>query len=566
MPGETNTMSWSRPLPRAPRGFGPRATRRGAAQRLGVWWAACAVVAVTSAVTAGTGCRRPPAPRDELVLLNEGPILRIDPRFTTSSWDVKVSRLVAPGLVSVDNAAARPEMDLAESITVEDDRTYLATLRADARFPDGRAVEAEDVRYTFDSVRDPLLGSPYRKTWDEILSSVEVLGPRQVRFHLTKPRAPFLTDLAMGIVDRHAAAAQDQAVRQAARAHDRPPALDLVGEVVGAGPFRIGARDADRVELWRNPAARVPPRLQRFVVRTIRDDNARFLALVGRSADIIQNGIPPLVLESFEHDKQLAVSYGPSASVTYLGFNLTAAGTSDPRVRQAIAHAIDRRAIVDSKMHGHAILATGLLDPRNPYYEGDVARWDYDPALARRLLDEAGFKDPDGDGPAPRLHLTFKTSAQRFRVALAQVIARQLADVGIEVDVRPFEWATFMDDVRKGNFQIFTLQLTDVIEPDMLRAFFHSQRIPTPATLFAGINRFHYSNRQVDAWLDAGAAVSAPDERRAFYARVQRALAADLPMLPLWHEDNAAALRRDVAGYVVTPIASLGSIAAAYRR
>ncbi len=157
MPGETNTMSWSRPLPRVSRGPSGRAARRGAAQRLGVWWAACAVVAVTSGVTSAGGCRRPPAPRDELVLLNEAP----HPAHRSALHDqiAGTSRCRAwsrPGLISVDNAAARPEMAIWRRRSSS--RTTAPTwrhLRADARFPDGRAVEAEDVRYTFDSVRDP---------------------------------------------------------------------------------------------------------------------------------------------------------------------------------------------------------------------------------------------------------------------------------------------------------------------------------------------------------------------------------------------------------------------------
>jgi peptide/nickel transport system substrate-binding protein len=303
-----------------------------------------------------------------------------------------------------------------------------------------------------------------------------------------------------------------------------------------------------------------------MVVRTIRDDNSRFLALMGRSGDLIQNGIPPLVLETFEKDPRLEVRYGRGATVTYLGFNLTAAGTADPRVRQAIALAIDRRAIIASKLRGHAVMATGMLDPGNPYHAADVATWDYDPARARQLLDQAGFPDPDGDGPLPRLRLTWKTSAQRFRVALAQVMARQLEAVGIEVDVRPFEFATFMDDVKKGNFQIFSLQATDLIEPDMLRAFFHSSRIPSPATHFSGANRFRYRNPTVDGWLDQGAAQRDPARRRELYDRVQRALAAELPMFPLWHEDNVVAIRRGVTGYTITPTAGLGGALTARRR
>jgi len=512
------------------------------------------------------GCRRVDGTPDELVLLNEAPIQRVDPRFTTGSWDLKISRLVAPGLVSVDNPEAAPRMALAESITAEDDRTYLAVLRADARFPDGKPVDAEDVRYTFDSVRDPLLGSPYRKTWDETLTSVEVVGPRQVRFHLARPRAPFITDLDFCIVDSRVARPQDDDVRAAARAHVRPPPLDAAREVSGAGPFQIGARGVDRLELLRNPNAREPPRLGRVVVRTIRDDNARFLALMGRSGDLIQNGIPPLVLETFEKDPSLDVRYGRRTTISYIGFNLSAGPTADPRVRQAIACAIDRQAIIASKLRGHAVLADGMLNPLNPYHATDIPAWTYDPARARRLLDQAGFPDPDGDGPLPRLRLTWKTSAQRSRVALAQVMARQLAEVGIEVDVRPFEFATFLDDVKKGSFQVFSLQATDVIEPDTLRAFFHSSRIPTEATRFAGLNRFRYRNPAVDALLDEGAAVRDPARRREIYARVQRALADAVPMFPLWHDDNAAAIRRTITGYQLTPTAGLSGLITAYRK
>jgi peptide/nickel transport system substrate-binding protein len=515
---------------------------------------------------AAAGCRRAEISSHELVLLNESPIKRVDPRFTVGSWDVKVSRLLAPGLVSVDNLGARPELALAQSIEAESETSYLVTLRPDARFADGRPVDAEDVRYTFASVRDPLLGSPYRKAWNEILADVDVLPSGQVRFRLRRARAPFITDLDFGIVDRRRAQPQDDAVRAAVKAGAPLPPFDPRAEPGGAGPFVVSARGPDRLELARNPFARVPPAPERIVIRTIRDDNARFLALMGRSGDLIQNGIPPLVLETFEKDPRLVVTYAPSAMLTYIGFNLDAPGTSDLRVRQAIACAINRPQIIASKFRGHAVAATGMLDPSNAAYSGEVTRWPYDPARARRLLDEAGFPDPDGDGPLPRLRLTWKTSAQRFRVALAQVIARQLAEVGIEVDVRPFDLATFIDDVNKGNFQLLSLQVTDVIEPDMLRPFFHSSRIPSVETHFDGKNRFHYRNAAVDRLLDDAAAVRDFSARRPLYAQVQRRLADDLPMLPLWHEDNVVAARRTVEGYRISPTAGLGGMVTATKR
>jgi len=512
------------------------------------------------------GCRRARVPADELVLLNEAAISRIDPRFTVTSWDVKVSHLVAPGLTTIDNPDGKLAYELAEEVVAESALAYRARLRDGSRFPDGRALDAEDVRYTFDSVRDPLLATSGRKTWTEILDRVEVLSPREVRFHLKKPRASFLTDLSFGIVDRRVAGPQDEALRAAARAHERPPAFDPAAEPTGAGPFRIEARAADWVVLGRNPYARAPARVARFVLRTIRDPNSRFLALLGGSADLIQNGLPPLVIETFEKDPRLTLSYGPSPILTYVGFNLDAEPTRDPRVRQAIAHALDRPLVVESKLRGHARLADSALPPSNPFALRGATGPAYDPALAKRLLDEAGYPDPDGDGPLPRMRITWKTSADRFRLSLAYVLAAELAEVGIAVDVRPFEFATFLADIAKGNFQVCSLQSPELSEADTLRSLFHSSRIPSEASHFGGLNRFRYRNPEVDRLLDEGSATSDPERRRAIYAGVQRALAADLPILPLWFEDNVVAARRAVIGYFITPTASLAGAAFATKK
>ena len=515
----------------------------------------------------GGGCRGPRGLSDGLILLNETPIQRLDPRFTTSTWDVKVSHLVCASLVSVDNSDGHPRMDLASAVRKIDPLTYVVTLNSAARFSDGQPVRARDVKYTFDSVRNPTLGSPYRRTWDEVLSSVETPtdAPDTIIFHLKAPRAPFMTDLDFGIVEQSTAEPVDRAVSAAVASGRSPPPFDSSREVIGAGPYKIAARPVDTIVLQENALALRRPRESSVTIRTIRDDNARFLALLGGSGDIIQNGIMPLVLQTFEQDPRLSIAYGRSDSLTYIGLNLDASPTSNALVRQAIALGIDRERIVAAKLRGHAVLATGLLEPKHPFYSGDVTRWPFDPARAKRLLDQAGFPDPDGDGPLPRMQLSWKTSANRFRVALAQIMARQLAAIGIEVDVRPFDFATFMDDIKKGNAQIFTLQANEIVEADMLRAFFHSSRIPTAAGKWAGLNRFRYKNADVDRWLNTGATAADDDTRRDVYAHVQKQLADDLPLIPLWHEDNVAAMRREVVGYQSGPNGGLGGLASATR-
>ncbi len=489
-------------------------------------------------LVATLACRGSGTAVDEIVLVNEAPVGRLDPRYATTSWEVKLSQLIAPGLTGLADRGHGPTPGLAASFDRQDDLTYIATLRDGARFSDGSAVTSLDVVYTFQTMRDPLLASPFRRVWDEYLDKVVARDARTVVFHLNKPRSPFPTDVeTAGIVSRAAALAGDEATRAAARAGGRPPPLDGRNEVVGAGPYRIVDRSADEVVLGRNPHTLTPPRTERLIVRTIRDDNARVLALVGGSADVILNGVTPLVLETLASNPKVAITPGPSATLSYIGFH-----TGDPvlrqvKVRRAIAHAIDRSRLVNAKFRGHARLAQSPLDQGSPFFV-PAASIAYDPAAARRLLDEAGYRDPDGDGPAPRFELSWKTSNKRDRVAVVQAMARQLGEVGIAVEVRPFDFGTFLDDVRKGNFQLFTLQMTDLIEPDMLRALFHSSRIPTAENRWVGTNRFRHADAELDRWLTEASQVADPAARKAIYTKVQERIARDLPMLPLWHEDN----------------------------
>src|SRR5690606_15073163 len=126
----------------------------------------------------------------------------LDPRFALVAHDTKLSRLVAPGLMTVDNERVEPQLELAASLERLDDLTWEATLRADARFSTGDPVTAEDVAYTFESAMDPAVGSLYRRAWIERFERVEVVDDRTVRFHLVVPTATLPSDLDFGIISR----------------------------------------------------------------------------------------------------------------------------------------------------------------------------------------------------------------------------------------------------------------------------------------------------------------------------------------------------------------------------
>jgi peptide/nickel transport system substrate-binding protein len=508
------------------------------------------LVALALSAAACTRARR--TPDDTLVVVLDSDVTDVDPRFCPNSLDTKVSRLVAVGLVTVDQASLEPRPLLAQNLELVDPLTWDVTVRADARFSDGAPVTADDVIFTFASTMDAKVGSRYRKNFMERIDRLEKLDDRRVRFHLKEPLATFQSDLDYGIVERRAATAPGQ----------RYPD----GRVIGAGPYAVVSIKPGLVVLERNPYyLEGPPPLRRVVIKTIRDANARLLVLVGGSADFMQNGVRLDLLDEVARRRRLQVTTAPSALVTYLMFNLDDPALSNPEVRQAIAYAIDRPKLIRRKFGGHAVIATAFLPTTHWAYNPDVPRYDYDPARARALLDEAGYPDPDGPGGKPRLKLTYKTSSDLFRISLARLIAAQLADVGIEVEVRPFELNTLITDLKKGNFQLSSLQSSEIVEPDVYWAYFHSSRIPTPE-FPDNLNRTRYRSAEADALLWAGRHEPDRQKRKAIYARLQVVLATDLPALPLWHEDNVAVMNKDVDGYVLVPNARLGGIARVHKR
>jgi peptide/nickel transport system substrate-binding protein len=514
-----------------------RANRSRALIRLPALLAAACLVA---------GCNPARVPKDELVVLIEAPPNTLDPHYAISSYDFKMSRLVYAALVSADTPTLELEMVLAESIVPQGGNDWLVTLR-DAQFSDGRPVTADDVAYNFERIRDPKSGGAaarLRKSLAEAgLGQVEVLDAKRLVLHGSKPDATLVADLNFGIVARP------------------PRGQPEPANPIGAGPFVLRERRGEEYLFDRNQHYFAgAPKEKKLVVKTIRDDNSRLLALVGGSGDLTQNTISPLLLDAVAAQPRLKVETGRSSVYSYLGVNCDDPILKDVRVRRAIAYAIDREELVHAKLRDRGLLATGMLPTFHWAYRGDVPTYEHDKERAKKLLDEAGYPDPDGNGPKPRFTLVYRTSNNRFRVAIAQVIARMLGEVGIEVDLRVNEFATFFADVKKGNFQLFSMQIPEIAEPDLYTQFYSSKRIPTRDNLDAGGNRQRYSNPQLDQLLDEGRGTLDREERKKIYGQIQFILARDLPAIPLWHEDNVAAMRKEVNGYVVVPTAQLTSL------
>jgi peptide/nickel transport system substrate-binding protein len=229
------------------------------------------------------------------------------------------------------------------------------------------------------------------------------------------------------------------------------------------------------------------------------------------------------------------------------------------KVRQAIAYAIDRDAIIRHLLKGLGTPASGVLSPLNWAYESAVDHWPYDPEKAKRLLDEAGFRDPDGDGPLPRFRLSFKTTNIDLRKRIAEALKDQLQRVGIELEIRAYEWGTFYSDIKKGDFHLYSLAWVGVLDPDIYYQIFHSGSMPP-----AGDNRGRYSNTAVDDLLEKGRRSTDMIERKRIYSQIQKVLAADLPYIPLWWWKNVIVKKPSLQGFVPYPDGDLTTLKSVY--
>jgi peptide/nickel transport system substrate-binding protein len=420
---------------------------------------------------------------------------------------------------------------LAESLEHPDPLTYVAGCAAGCGSTMARELTAADVVYTFRSFLDPDFRG--RSGAYRLLGAVDALDPYTVRFTLKEPFGSFPINLVMGIVREGSGARNAR-------------------EPVGSGPYRLASFLADdRTVLDAFPDYyEGAPRNRRVVLKVVPDDTMRGLELRKGTVDIVVNDLSPDIAWQLRREGRLQVETAPGTDYAYMGMNLRDPILSNGLVRRALAHAIDREAIVTYLRRGYARPAVGIVPPMSWAFEADVPDFPHDPAEARRLLDEAGFPDPDGDGPAPRFQLTLKTSTSEVYRVQAAAIQHDLARVGIAVDVRSSEFQTLFADVVRGNFQLYTLQFVGVTDPDMLRRVFHSTQEPP-----AGLNRVFYRNPETDRLIEQASSAETDEERLRYYSRAQQVIAADVPYVPLWYRINLAVYQPDLHGVRLSPIA-----------
>ncbi len=479
-------------------------------------------------LAATLACSSKPDPKTLVMIIESSPT-NLDPRVGLDAQSERIDDLIFDDLLTRD-AHLNVAPGLAERWEIPDPRTYIFHLHHDVEFHDGRPLTARDVKWTFDSLLQGKIRSTKSAVY-RLVNNIEAADDYTVVFHLKEPFTTLLWNLSDGAIGIVPYGSGDEMSRHP----------------IGSGPFRFISAEPDKdVILARNDQywgekARLPN--IRLIV--VPDTTTRALELRKGSADIAINALTSDMVLTLERDPNLAVLRAPGTVLAYMAFNTRDPILKDERVRQALAYAIDRRPFIEYLQRGFARPATSLLPPESWAYNGDVPSYDHDPARARQLLEQAGYPEVNG----VRFHLTMKSSTEESTRLMAAVLQQQLRQVGIALDIRTFEFATFFSDVTHGLFQLYSLRWIGGNEdPDIFEYVFHSSKFPPN-----GANRGYFSDPRIDALIDQARQELDQNTRKQLYAEIQRTLADELPYINLWYFDNILVHSKRVKNLTLNP-------------
>jgi len=467
--------------------------------------------------------------RDTLVMIIESSPTNLDPRVGIDGPSERIDGLLFENLVARDeHLSVKPE--LAERWETPDPKTYVFHLHAGVKFCNGQPLTSRDVKWSFDSLLRGDVRSTKAATY-RFVDHIDTPDDGTVVFHLKEPWAELLWNVAnpgMGIVPY---GSKDEISRNP----------------IGSGPFRFVSADQDREavierndDYWGGKA-----KIQRVRFIVVPDTTTRALELRKGSADIETNALTADLELTLEKEANLRILRGAGTRLGYIGFNFRDPILKDVRVRQAIAYAIDRQPLIHYLWRDSARPASSVLPPESWAYYAAARQYPFDPVKARQLLNEAGFAEKNG----VRFHIVMKTSTEESSRAMAAVFQQQLREVGIALDIRSFEAATFLSDITRGEFQMYSLRWLGTNEdPDFFEYAFHSARI-----IPNGGNRQYYSNPRVDGLIDMARTEFDQNARKQDYAQIQQILAEELPYINLWYFDNVMVLSKRVSNVQLNP-------------
>jgi peptide/nickel transport system substrate-binding protein/oligopeptide transport system substrate-binding protein len=479
----------------------------------------------------------------------------LDPAMITDVTGGTIAAKLFGGLVRIGNGLSIvPDIARGWSVSA-DGRVYTFWLKKGVRFSNGREVTSEDFKYSFERVMRKETASPNRWALERIegaaeffegraagISGIDTPDPYTLNITLSEPFSPFLNLLATTaayVVPKEAAQDKD--------AFSSNPA--------GSGPFVLespGGASAWGMSTWgrevrlraRKDYFEGPPKVEGIIYRVIPEDLTTVVEFEIGNLDVIS--VPASVYSRFKKDPEWKglMAGAEGINTYYLGLNCSRPPLSDPRVRRAVSHAIDRRKILETFLEGRGVFATGPVPPSLRGWPAPPP-YEYDPEKAKRLLSEAGYEKG--------LRLTFYVTAQEEVADMAEIIQSYLRKAGIEAELRQLEWNTYREAINKAEPDMFWISWwADYPDPEnFLFPLFHSSNHG------AAGNRTRYTNPEVDRLIKAGQRARSKEERDRHYRQAEELIVSDSPWVFFWHRKDVTLRHPRVKNYNMFPVYSM---------
>ncbi len=456
----------------------------------------------------------------------------LNPILAQDSASSDINGFVFNGLIKYDRNLEHFVGDLAEAWKVKEGPEPEITffLRKGVLWHDGKGFTAEDVKFTYDKIMDEKTNTVRRSDY-ELVKKAEIVDPYTFRVTYSQPFSPGLSTWGMGILPKHLLENQDINTTP----FNRKP--------VGTGPFRFRewVTDEKIVVEANQKYFQGRPHLDRIIYRIIPDPSLTEMELLTRGIDYY--GVYPFEFRRMKEVPFLNVYSQPSLGYTYIGYNLKNPLFQDKRVRQAFTYAINRAEIVQYVLYGLGAVANGPFPPQFWYSNPHVKPFPYDPAKARQLLAEAGWKDTNGDGILEKdgKPLSFKlitNSGNETRRDVGVLVQRALKEIGIDVKFEFYEWSVFLKNfINVKAFDACILGWSLSPDPDAYQIW-HSSQIEK------GFNFVSYRNPEVDRLWEEGRREYDVEKRKQVYWRINELMAEDQPYTFLYVPLGIAALQK----------------------
>ena len=418
------------------------------------------------------------------------------------------------GLLKVDRNGKVVPM-LAKSYTAsKDGKEYTFTLHPGIKFHDGKACTAEDVKFSLERILDPKTAAPYRMYYEGI-ESVQVVDPLNVKIKLKKYDSMFLFNIARG-----------DAVIVPRQAVDK-----LKSQPVGTGPFKLAEwKRGDSILLVKNADYHIKgvPYLEKVVFKFIPDPSSQLAALKAGDVDVIAYDMAPENVAALEKDARFKVLKGHTTTDVILAMNHSKKPFSDPKIRQAITLAIDRKAVIQGAMSGFGTPIGSHMDPTNPYYVDLSGLYPYNPEKAKQLLTEAGY--PKGFEAVLKLPEPYAYARRS-----GEVIADQLSKVGIKLTLEVIQMGQWVDRVFKN--ADYDLTVMGHAEPFDIEIYGKANYY------------FRYSNPKFQEMLKKAEEEINEQTRKKIYADIQKLIADDFVNVFLFINPALPAMKKEVMSW-----------------